>query len=53
MKDYFAAKEAQTFDSNHKLSNLIHAVFTPIDMTDYEYGFVNFNEASGLIPFVN
>ena len=44
VKDYFEARDSQTYSTNHKYDNLFGSYLTPIDMTDYEYGFNNYNE---------
>jgi hypothetical protein len=31
----------------------MNALFTPLDMTDYENTFVGYNEVGGAIPFNN
>jgi hypothetical protein len=36
--------------SDHNLSYLMNALFTPLDMTDYENTFVGFNEIGSSLP---
>lgn len=38
------------FPSDHNFSYLMNALFTPLDMTDYEDTFVGFNEIEGSLP---
>jgi hypothetical protein len=47
-----AKKREQLFvqPSDHNFSYLMNALFTPLDMTDYENTFVGFNELSGGVP---
>jgi hypothetical protein len=47
-----AKKREQLFvsSSDHNFSYLMNALFTPLDMTDYENTFVGFNELSGGVP---
>jgi hypothetical protein len=51
VKDYFEARDSQTYTTNHKYDNLFGSYLTPIDMTDYEYGFNNYNEHADGIKF--
>ncbi len=37
--------------SDHNFGYLMNALFTPLDMTDYENTFVGYNEVAGAIPF--
>lgn len=39
--------------SDQNFNYLMNALFSPLDMTDYESSFVNFNEISGSIPINN
>lgn len=39
--------------SDHNFTYLMNALFTPLDMTDYENTFVGFNELSGGVPVNN
>jgi hypothetical protein len=39
--------------SDHNFNYLMNALFTPLDMTDYENTFVGFNEVGRAIPFNN
>lgn len=39
--------------SDHNMNYLMNALFTPLDMTDYENTFVGFNEISGALPINN
>ena len=50
-----AKKREQLFThaSDHNFSYLMNALFTPLDMTDYENTFVGYNELSGSIPINN
>jgi len=50
-----AKKREQLFvsSSDHNFSYLMNALFTPLDMTDYENTFVGFNEIGGAIPVNN
>jgi hypothetical protein len=41
------------FPSDHNFNYLMNALFTPLDMTDYEDTFVGFNEVGGVVPFTN
>lgn len=47
-----AKKREQLFvhPSDHNLNYLMNALFTPLDMTDYENTFVGFNEIGGALP---
>jgi hypothetical protein len=36
--------------SDHNFNYLMNALFTPLDMTDYENTFVGFNEIGGCLP---
>ena len=36
--------------SDHNFNYLMNALFTPLDMTDYEDNFVGWNEVGGLLP---
>lgn len=40
----------QVFPSDHNFQYLMNALFTPLDMTDYEDNFVGFNEVGGALP---
>lgn len=48
-----AKKREQLFvhQSDHNYNYLMNALFTPLDMTDYEDTFVGYNEVGGGIPF--
>jgi hypothetical protein len=50
-----AKKREQLFvhQSDHNFNYLMNALFTPLDMTDYENTFVGYNEVEGAIPFNN
>ena len=50
-----AKKREQMFvhQSDHNFNYLMNALFTPLDMTDYENTFVGYNEVGGAIPFNN
>jgi hypothetical protein len=50
-----AKKREQLFvhPSDHQFSYLMNALFTPLDMTDYENTFVGFNEIGGSVPINN
>jgi hypothetical protein len=39
--------------SDHNFNYLMNALFTPLDMTDYENTFVGFNEIGGALPVNN
>lgn len=39
--------------SDHNFNYLMNALFTPLDMTDYENTFVGYNEVSGALPINN
>lgn len=39
--------------SDHNFQYLMNALFSPLDMTDYEDAFVGFNELGGSIPINN
>lgn len=39
--------------SDHNFSYLMNALFTPLDMTDYESNFVGFHEVPGQLPIKN
>lgn len=39
--------------SDHNFSYLMNALFTPLDMTDYENTFVGWNEVGGALPINN
>ena len=41
------------YPSDHNFNYLMNALFTPLDMTDYESTFVGFNEIAGSIPINN
>jgi len=47
-----AKKREQLFvhPSDHQFTYLMNALFTPLDMTDYENTFVGFNELGGAVP---
>lgn len=50
------AKKRETMfvhQSDHNFNYLMNALFTPLDMTDYENTFVGYNEVGGAIPFNN
>lgn len=48
-------KREQLFkqDSDHNYHYLMNALFTPLDMTDYENQFVGFDEIGGALPISN
>jgi hypothetical protein len=50
-----AKKREQLFvhQSDHNMNYLMNALFTPLDMTDYENTFVGFNEIGGGLPINN
>jgi hypothetical protein len=50
-----AKKREQNFvhQSDHQINYLMNALFTPLDMTDYENTFVGFNEIGGALPINN
>jgi hypothetical protein len=50
-----AKKREQLFvnPSDHNFSYLMNALFTPLDMTDYENTFVGYNEIGGSLPINN
>ena len=50
-----AKKREQMFvhPSDHNFNYLMNALFTPLDMTDYENTFVGYNEVSGALPINN
>jgi hypothetical protein len=39
-----------THPSDHNFNYMMNALFTPLDMTDYEDTFVGFNEVGGSLP---
>ena len=41
------------YPSDHNYNYLMNALFTPLDMTDYESSFVGFNEINGSLPINN
>ena len=43
-------KDNLVHDSDHQFSYLMSALFTPVDMTDYETDFVGWNELPGVLP---
>ena len=43
-------KDNLVHDSDHQFSYLMSALFTPVDMTDYETDFVSWNELPGAVP---
>ena len=43
-------KDNMIFDSDHQFQYLMSALFTPLDMTDYETDFVSWNELPGMVP---
>ena len=38
------------YPSDHNFQYLMNALFTPLDMTDYESNFVGYNEVGGALP---
>lgn len=47
------ADENKMFDSDRQLKYLTNALFTPLNMTDYEESFVGWNELPKHVPIVN
>lgn len=43
-------KDNMVFDSDHQFQYLMSALFTPLDMTDYETDFIGWNELPGVVP---
>ena len=43
-------KDNMIHDSDHQFNYFMNALFTPLDMTDYETDFVGWNETSGALP---
>mmetsp|Transcript_2464 Transcript_2464/g.3410 ORF Transcript_2464/g.3410 Transcript_2464/m.3410 type:complete len:338 (+) Transcript_2464:1361-2374(+) len=43
-------KDNLVHDSDHQFTYLMNALFTPLDMTDYETDFVGWNELPGALP---
>jgi hypothetical protein len=50
LTDYRKLKENMLQESDNQLKYLMGALYTPLDMTDYETGFVGWNEISGFLP---
>lgn len=48
--DLMKAREGMVFPSDHNFTYLLNALFTPLDMTDYENTFVGFNEVGSDLP---
>ena len=46
-------EKAFVHSSDHNFNYLMNALFTPLDMTDYEQQFVGFNEIGGALPINN
>ena len=47
------AREQQLHASDPKFHYLMNALFTPLDMTDYQEQFVGYNEIPGTVPISN
>jgi len=43
-------KDKMVYESDRQMRFLLNAMFTPLDMTDYEEAFVGWNELPGSLP---
>lgn len=50
LTDYRKLKDNMLHESDSQFKYLMGALFTPLDMTDYETNFLGWNELPGLVP---
>ena len=50
LNEFRKYKDNMIWDSDHQFQYLMSALFTPLDMTDYETNFVSWNELPGMVP---
>lgn len=50
IQDWKEARSAMQFESDRQFDKLANAMFTPLDMTDYEEDYVGWKELPGALP---
>ena len=50
VQDWKEKRSAMVFESDRQFDKLLNAMFTPLDMTDYEEDFVGWKEFPGSLP---